>query len=130
MITKISSEGTCTIVKIVDKNNVPFNPKAGEIITRGDRPNFTTYAKFNPVVFTDTAMVCNFEVSPFPLAGYVGAAGTDWGYLQYYRIPSKFIAIDGMPSGDGFSANPVFEFQLKMEGTYEVVVKLTDAVHK
>lgn len=129
-ITKISNDGTSTIVKIVDKNGTPFNPKFGEIITRGDRPNFTTYAKFNPVVFTDTAMICNFEVAPFPLAGYVGADGTDWGFLQYYRIPSKYIAIDGMPSQNGFSANPVFAFQLKMEGTYEVVVQFTDAIHK
>ncbi|MGF7232059.1 hypothetical protein [Arachidicoccus sp.] len=129
-ITKISSDNAITIVKIVDKNGVPFNPKNGEVITRGDRPYFGTYAKFHPITYTDTAMICNFEVAPFPLANYVDNAGTDWGFLQYYRIPSKYIAIDNMPSTNGFSANPVFSFQLKLEGTYEIVVQMTDATHK
>src|SRR5687768_1666095 len=35
--TKQSSDGARVILKIVDKNGVPFNPKAGEIIKRGDR---------------------------------------------------------------------------------------------
>ena len=129
-ITKISNEGTITIIKIVDKNGVAFNPQKGEIITRGDRPNFTTYAKFHPIEYTDSSMICNFEVAPFPLAGYIGADGTDWGFLQYYRIPSEFVAVDGMPSMNGFSVNPVFGFQLKMEGTYEVVIQFEDATHK
>jgi len=125
---KISNDGARVILKIVDKNGVTFNPKAGEIIKRGDRPIFENYAKFNPVLITDTAMICDFEVAPFPLARYV-VPTQDWGYLMYYRIPSQFVTIDGTAPGI-YSANPRFEFQLKLEGTYVVEVRLTDAIKK
>jgi len=125
---KISNNGARAILKIVDKNGVAFNPKAGQIIKRGDRPIFENYAKFNPVIITDTAMICDFEVAPFPLARYVTPA-TDWGFLMYYRIPSQFANIDGMAPGL-YSANPRFEFQLKLEGTYVIEVKLTDVTKK
>ena len=115
-------------MKIVDKNGVPFNPKAGEVIARGDRPIFENYAKFNPVIITDTAMICDFEVAPFPLAKYVTPA-TDWGHLMYYRIPSTYVAIDGRTTGM-YSANPRWDFQLKLEGTYIVEIKLTDCLHR
>ncbi len=119
---KVSNDGARVILKYVDKNGRAFNPAQGQIVKRGDRPFFETYAKFNPVQYTDTAMICDFEVAPFPLARYITPA-TDWGYLLYYRIPSQFVAIDGMAN---HNANPVVEFQLKMEGTYVVTVQLTD----
>lgn len=121
--TKVSNDGARIILKITDKNGKPFNPKQGAVIKRGDRPTFETHAKFNPVVSTDEALVCDFEVAPFPLVKYITPA-TDWGYLIYYRIPKAFINIDGMPNQN---ANPAFGFRVKMEGTYEIEVKLTDA---
>lgn len=126
--TKQSSDGARVILKIVDKNGVPFNPKAGEIIKRGDRPVFENYAKFNPVIVTDTAMICDFEVAPFPLARYIDAT-TDWNHLMYYRIPSTFANIDGFAAGQ-YSVNPRIAFVVKLEGTYIVEVKMTDVVHR
>lgn len=128
--TKISNDSAIIILKIVDKNGVPFNPKKGEIILRGDRPAFANYSKFHSVEYTDTAMICNYEVAPFPLAEYVDATGYSWGYLQYYRIPSTYVSMDGVPSPNGYSANPVISFQLFLEGTYVVQVKMTDVEHK
>lgn len=128
--TKQDNEGTVIILKIVDKNGIPFNPKAGEIILRGDRPAFQNYSKFHPVELTDTAMICNYEVAPFPLSTYIDGTGYSWGYLQYYRIPSQYVSMDAMPSPNGYSANPVISFQLFLEGTYIIEVKLTDVVHK
>jgi hypothetical protein len=126
--TKQSSDGARVILKIVDKNGVPFNPKAGEIIKRGDRPVFENYAKFNPVIVTDTAMICDFEVAPFPLARYITAT-TDWNHLMYYRIPSTFANIDGFATGQ-YSVNPRIAFVVKLEGTYIVEVRMTDVVHR
>lgn len=120
---KISNDGARVILKYVDKNGRAFDPSKGQIIKRGDRPFFETHAKFNPVIYSDTAVICDFEVAPFPLQKYI-AGGTDWGYLVYYRIPRQFINIDGLPN---HNANPVVAFQIKMEGTYVVEVKLTDA---
>lgn len=122
--TKVSNDGARIILKLTDKNGAPFNPKAGEIIRRGDRPTFENYARFNPVQFTDTAMICDFEVAPFPLARYVTPT-TDWGHLIYYRIPSKYATVDGFTPGL-YSVNPRFAFTLKMEGTYIIELKFTD----
>ena len=119
--TKVSNEGARVILKIVDKAGRPFNPKAGEIVKRGDRPMFESHVKFNPVVTTDTAMICDFEVAPFPLTKLVDKAGTDWGYLNYYRIPMAYAQVDGLPNNN---VNPVFGFRVKMEGTYLVEVRL------
>jgi hypothetical protein len=123
--TKVSNDGARIILKLTDKFGRPFNPKAGEIIKRGDRPTFENYARFTPVKFTDTAMICDFEVAPFPLAKYV-ANNTDWGHLIYYRIPSQFITVDGFTPGL-YSVNPRFAFTLKMEGTYIIELRFTDA---
>lgn len=125
---KQSSDGARAILKITDKNGVPFNPSAGEIIKRGDRPVFENYAKFNPVIVTDTAMICDFEVAPFPLARYIDAT-TDWNHLMYYRIPSDFANIDGFSAGL-YSVNPRIAFVLKLEGTYIIEVRMTDVVHR
>lgn len=123
---RVSGNGARVILKIVDKNGTPFNPKAGEIIKRGDRPRFETYARFNPVIVTDTAMICDFEVAPFPMARYVTPA-TNWGFLIYYRIPANFVHVDNKSAGTE-SANPRFEFRIMMEGTYVVEVKMRDAL--
>jgi hypothetical protein len=122
--TKVSNDGARIILKLVDKAGRPLNPKAGQIIKRGDRPTFENYARFNPVNFTDTAMICDFEVAPFPLARYVDAT-TDWGHFIYYRIPSQFVTIDGFTPGL-YSVNPRFAFTLKMEGTYIIEIRFTD----
>lgn len=127
--TRISADGARVILKMVDKNNKPFNPRTGEIIQRGDRPVFENYAKFNPVTKNDTSMICDFEVAPFPLAKYVTPT-TDWGFLMYYRIPSKFVKpIAGLPTTATFSVNPRWSWQVKLEGTYVVLVKFTDVEH-
>ncbi len=118
---KVSNEGARVILKIVDKTGKPFNPKAGEIVKRGDRPMFESHVKFNPVITTDTALICDFEVAPFPLTKLIDKNGTDWSYLNYYRIPMKFASIDGLPNNN---VNPVFGFRVLMEGTYIVEVKL------
>jgi len=118
---KVSNEGARVILKIIDKNGNAFNPKAGEIVKRGDRPMFESHVKFNPVVTTDTALICDFEVAPFPLTKLIASNGTDWGFLNYYRIPMAYASIDNLPNNN---VNPVFGFRVLMEGTYIVEVRL------
>jgi hypothetical protein len=125
-IKKTSNEGTLIILKIVDKNGTPFNPKKNEFIKRGDRNSFDTFARFHPLVLTDSTMACNFEVVPFPLVA--GPPGQ--GYTIYYRIPGNFAKLDpGLtPTPDrGYSINPRFTFRIYQEGTYEVTVRIKNA---
>nr|WP_249665281.1 DUF5007 domain-containing protein [Mucilaginibacter sp. Bleaf8] len=120
-VQKLSPRGTLAILKIVDKNGVAFNPKNKEYIKRGDRSDFETFAKFHPLIVSDTSLTCNFEVIPFP---FQGAAQ---GFTIYYRIPGKFAKIDPgfTPTSDrGYSANPRFTVRISQEGTYLITVKL------
>lgn len=120
-ITKTSNDGTDIVLKIVDQNGHPFDPATGEIIRRGDRSDFQTYAQFHPLVKTDSTMTCNYETTPFPLKQ------SAYGYLIYYRIPSQFVNIDPAFTPNTqkvYSVNPRFQFNIFQEGTYEVVVKV------
>ncbi|MBB6127086.1 DUF5007 domain-containing protein [Mucilaginibacter lappiensis] len=123
-ITKLSNKGTLAILKIVDENGVAFNPKNGEYIKRGDRSSFETFAKFHPLIASDTSLTCNFEVTPFPVQGAAQ------GFTIYYRIPSQFVRIDpGFTPTPAkiYSANPRFTFRLFQEGVYLITVKLQHA---
>ncbi len=51
----------------------------------------------------------------------------DWGHLMYYRIPSNFVNVDNM-TPKAYSVNPRFAFVVKLEGTYIVEIRFTDAV--
>ncbi|SFE01329.1 protein of unknown function [Chitinophaga sp. CF118] len=120
-IEKTSDEGTDITLKIVDQNNNPFNPAANEIIRRGDRSDFQTYAQFHPLVKTDSTMTCNYETTPFPLKQ------SQYGYLIYYRIPSQFVNVDPAFTPDTkkiYSVNPRFQFNIYQEGSYSVTVKM------
>ncbi len=119
-IQQLSTTGTQAILKLVDKHGVAFDPLKGEIIARGDRSNFETYAKFHPLVASDTSLTCNFEVTPFPFQ-----PDPTYGYLIYYRIPSQFVKYDAgvTPTpAQIYSANPRFAFQLLAQGTYLITV--------
>lgn len=122
-VTRVSESGASVILKITDKDGKPFNPKKGEIIKRGDRPIFENYARFHPIEYTDTAMICNFEIAPFPLSRY-SSGGTNWNYLMYYRVPSTFLSIDKNLSSKIGSVNPLFAFRLMKAGVYVVELRL------
>ena len=123
-VEKLSSEGDRVILKIVDKNGTPFNPKNHEIIKRGDRSDFESYAKFHPIIYTDTAMICDFELTPFPFSP------SSFGYLMYYRIPSNFVKLDpGLaPNANRiYNVNPRFAFHIYQDGTYLVTARIKNA---
>ena len=123
-IQRQSTSGDRVILKIVDKNNTPWNPANNEFIKRGNRSDFETFAKFHPLIVTDTALICDFELTPFP---FQPAAQ---GYTIYYRIPSNFAKLDpGLtPTPDRiYSVNPRFTFRIFQDGTYLVTVKVKNA---
>lgn len=128
-VTRTSNTGTNVIVKYVDEDGVPFNPKAGELIVRGDRPTLDSYAKFNPVVKTETQMSLNFEIIPFPYKTIPGYGSFD----IFYRIPSDFVKVTNpkstYPANTKFNINPAIGFQLKQEGNYIVEVKIKGIKH-
>ena len=72
-IQQQSTNGDRVILKIVDQNGTPFNPANNEYIPRGDRSSFQTFARFHPLIVTDTALICDFELTAVP--HHPGCAG-------------------------------------------------------
>lgn len=81
------------IVRFVDKNGVPFNPKTGQVIPRaslaaptGLRYEFRQFDPYYAEEKTDTALVFRYpdKLPTFPLFTLNNA------YLSSYRIPAAF----------------------------------------
>ncbi len=121
------------IVKIVDKNGVPFNPKAGEIIRRPNTGNnpippfLQTLQDYSlKTDLFDDRMEFTYGVLPFPLQSLGN------GYNIYYRIATQFFSHDDQakyPDGQ-YSANPRFVFRAYVPGTYTITFHATDLTHK
>lgn len=132
-VQKTADEPNKIIVKIVDKNGVPFNPLAGEIIRRPNTGN-------NPVPpflqtlqdyslktdLFDDRMEFAYGVLPFPLESLGN------GFNIYYRIPTQYFSHDdqvNFPDGQ-YSANPRFVFRVYVPGTYVITFKALGLTHK
>lgn len=120
---RISEEGNKVIVRIVDKNGTPFNPKAGEIARR---PNSGTQGGFLQTMqdysietqLFDDRMEFTYGVVPFPL----NSLGNGFNY--YYRIPAPYVEFDdslGLPYNT-YSCNARFNFRTFAPGTYQIDV--------
>ncbi|MES2646177.1 MAG: hypothetical protein V4717_04830 [Bacteroidota bacterium] len=115
------------ILKWVDKNGTPFNPKAGEVIKRGDRPTFANWDPYFPEEKTDTALVYRFPDTglKFPLLNQISiAGGSVWNDgISYYRVT-------GAANDIGMNVNTVHTIKYLKNGTYEVTFHLSNVVHK
>ncbi|TDW95863.1 DUF5007 domain-containing protein [Dinghuibacter silviterrae] len=118
------------ILKMVDQNGVPFDPKTGEIVKRpnsGVNPTppylqcFENYT--NSYTYTDTAMLFNYALTPFPFASLGN------GFNLYYRIPTQYFSAAGQPDGM-WSANPRLPFRLWVPGVYSITMRFPDLTHK
>lgn len=129
-IVRVPSTELKVVLKYLDKNNVPFNPKAGEIVSRplaglttGALQTMEDYAvkteKF------DDRMEFTFGTVPFPLISLGN------GFNYYYRIPAQFVKFDNPSLGLGeWSSNPRFAFQSFQDGIYNITLKFPDMSHK
>ena len=132
-VTLVRRDGPNKIIlKFVDKNDVPFNPKTGQVLPRVSVPptnlryDFRQFAPFYAEEKTDTALVYSYpEKTPtFPLYT-INAA-----YLSSYRIPAEFNDLNQ-------NLNPELAFRLfptdgipYVSGTWVVTNKLNFAAKK
>ena len=129
-VVKLAEAPDKVIVRMVDKNGVPFNAAAGEI---GRRPLSGTAVGFLQTMDLYSLSVTNFAdrmefvygTVPFPLASLGN------GFNYYYRIPSKYVHFDDptLPD-DQYSCNARFSFRAFIPGTYEVTVKIPGVTHR
>ena len=114
----------------MDKNGVPFNPTANEIIRRPypglnpPQPYLQTLQDYaSSYSATNSTMNFVYGLTPFPFVSLGN------GFNYYYRIPTQFFHLDGEPDGM-WSSNPRLNFQIFVPGTYEVVFQFTDVTHR
>lgn len=99
-VTRYADTPNILIFKLTDRFGKAFNPKNGEIMKRpnsGLNPNppfLQNLQDYAPDTFSpnDTAMTLKYPLVPFP----INSLGN--GYNMYYRIPSKYVAIDSTSS--------------------------------
>nr|WP_315401512.1 DUF5007 domain-containing protein [uncultured Sphingobacterium sp.] len=122
-VEKLAAKENKIIVRIVDKNGEPFNPKAGEVDRRplgGTSVGFLQTMQDYALTTTlfDDRMEFTYGVVPFPLVSLGN------GFNYYYRIPSKYVKFDDsleLPYNT-YSCNARFSFQAFVGGTYQIDV--------
>ncbi|MVT09017.1 hypothetical protein [Chitinophaga tropicalis] len=112
-IDRIADGPNKIIIRFLDKNGVPFNPAVGDVIKRGDRPDFATYDPYYPQEKTDTALVFQYPSTPqFPVYKVPG-----FEYLSYYRIPYT-------KNSTGRNVNVTFSVLLNDTGTWIYTLRI------
>lgn len=126
-VTRVADTPNIVTVIYKDKNGNPWNPAAGEIVSR-------PAAGLNPVppylqslqeytssyYYTSTSSVFRFPLVPFPLNSLGNA------FNIYQRIPAKYVSNDGLPDGQ-YSLNLRFPIRIYVPGSYLVVEQSVDA---
>ncbi len=152
-VVRFADTPNVLILKYVDRNGTPFDPKTGEIIKRpaaGLNPNppylqnLQDYAP-DTYVATDTAMTIKFPLAPFPIASLGN------GFNMYYNIKASAVQIDSTsswtsnPNGDFYQGTSDSHYlgiytpgeydysirvplRVEVPGSYEVTVKILNVV--
>lgn len=154
-LTRFADTPNVFVLKIADRNGVPFNPKNGEVAKRpnsGTNPNppfLQNLQDYAPDTFTatDTAMVLKYPLVPFPIASLGN------GFNMYYRIPTKFVTIDSTKAWPTNTAGTFYQgkydshflgeytdgkfdysiripMRIQVPGSYVLSIKILNATHK
>ena len=133
-VTKISDEsspGVTVILKVVDKNGTPFNPKEGEVLPNWPGFNLPYYEQSSiDTELTDEEFIFHFPVAPFPYYSWYGAAHNRF---RYYHIPDASIGVidleDYNPE-DEYWLNFRTNLQINGPGTWEIKIMYPNVTHK
>ena len=154
-VNRIAESPNMLIVKIEDRNGVPFNPKTGEVSKRpnsGLNPNppyLQNLQDYAPDTFvaTDTAMTLKFPLTPWPITSLGN------GFNMYYILRSNAVAIDsvsvwsgnqpgvfyqgtsdphflGVYTLDKFDYNFRIPLRIYVPGTYVLTAKILNTTHR
>ena len=154
-VTRYADTPNTIILKIMDRNGVPFNPRTGELTKRpntGLNPtppflqNLQDYAPDTYQV-NDSAISIKFPLVPFPIASLGN------GFNMYYNILSAYVHIDSTaswssnPSGGyytgvsdshykgvyqdgGYNYYLRIPMRVQVPGAYEIAIKLLNTTHR
>jgi hypothetical protein len=130
-VEKLSNEKNQVILKIVDKNGKPFNPRTAiqnRLLADGSILNdFTTFALFDRTQYTDSTMSYNFGIPPYPFKN----APVN-GKTTYFWIPAQYVEIDQFPGVTNPKAalSVRMRIDIKVEGVWLITIKCLNATAK
>jgi hypothetical protein len=155
VIRRLADTPNLLILKIMDRNGVPFDPKLGEIAKRPNSglnptpPFLQNLQDYAPDTYTptDTALTLKYPLVPFPIISLGN------GFNMYYRIPTAFVHIDSTanwssnssgvyyqgvsdPHYLGVYKDGIYDYSLRIPmriqvpGTYEIDIKILNVTHK
>ena len=154
-VTRFADTPNILILKVMDRNGVPFNPGNGEITKRpavGLNPippylqNLQDYAP-DTYVATDTAIIIRYPLTPFPIVSLGN------GFNIYYNILSTHISIDstsswssntpgnfykgpadphylGVYANGRYNAYLRIPMRIQVPGAYEIAVKVLNLTYR
>ncbi|MGV3764553.1 MAG: hypothetical protein ACO1NW_00420 [Chitinophagaceae bacterium] len=117
--------------KLVDKFDKPFNPKneiKPRLLADGSFLNdFTTFALFDRTQYTDTTMVYNFGIPPYPFKN--APVNSKWSYMW---VPAQYVELDEYPNTTYPNAALSIRswVDIKVEGIWEITFKCWNARRK
>jgi len=154
-VTRYADTPNTIILKVMDRNGVPFNPRTGELTKRpntGLNPtppflqNLQDYAPDTYQV-NDSAIAIKFPLVPFPIASLGN------GFNMYYNILSAYVQIDstsawssntsggyyhgasdshykGVYVDDEYNYYLRIPMRVQVPGAYEIAIKLLNTTHR
>lgn len=155
-VTRFADTPNILILRVMDRNGVPFNPKAGEFTKRpnsGLNPNppfLQNLQDYAPDTFTatDSTISLRYPLLPFPITSLGN------GYNMYYRIPTQFVHIDttsawtsnnnpnlyykgtadphylGVYRDGAFDYSIRIPMRIQVPGAYRIDMKILNTTHK
>jgi len=154
-VTRYADTPNTIVLKIMDRNGVPFNPRMGELTKRPNTglnpvpPYLQNLQDYAPDTYqvSDSAISIKFPLVPFPIASLGN------GFNMYYNILSQYVHIDSTSS---WSSNPsggyymgtgdshykgVYQdgsynyyirvpMRVQVPGAYEIAIKLLNTTHR
>lgn len=122
-VTRVADTPNIVTVMYVDKNGMPWNPKASEVVPAPftGPPFLQCFQQYTPsYYYTNTSSVFNYPLTPFPL----NTLGN--GFNIYQRIVGKYVAADGKIAGQ-WNMRVRFPLRIFRLGSYLVVIQVLDA---
>lgn len=119
VVTRYADTPNVLILKVTDKNGVPFDFKKGEITKRPNTglnptpPYLQNLQDYAPDTYqvSDTAISIEYPLVPFPIASLGN------GYNMYYNILAPYVEIDSTSSWTS-NTNPLLFYQGTMDSHY------------
>jgi len=154
-VTRLADTPNRIILKVTDRNGIPFNPRTGELTKRPNTglnpvpPFLQNLQDYAPDTYqaSDTAISIKFPLVPFPITSLGN------GYNMYYNILSQYLHIDSTAtwssnaSGAYYSGPGDSHYQgtymddrynyyiripmrVQVPGSYEIDIRILNTIHR